>query len=55
VKKSVFRKKYVLKEVYETPVVRPEVKIEPVEVENEKSSILEVGTIKVSRRKKGDE
>lgn len=54
-KKSVFREKYVLKEVYETPVVRPEVKIEPVEAENEKSSILEVGKVKVSRRKKGDE
>ena len=54
-KKSVFREKYVLKEAYETPVVRPEVKIEPVEAENEKSSILEVGKVKVSRRKKGDE
>ena len=52
-KKSVFREKYAVKE--EKPVAVAVEEIAPVSDENEKSSILEVGTIKVSRRKKGDE
>ena len=51
-KKSVFREKYAVKEEKPVAVVAEKV---PVSDENEKSSILEVGTIKVSRRKKGDE
>lgn len=51
-KKSVFRAKYAVKE--EKPVAVVAEKVSKSD-ENEKSSILEVGTIKVSRRKKGDE
>lgn len=51
-KKSVFREKYAVKEL---AVDKTPVKDVSKSDENEKSSILEVGTIKVSRRKKGDE
>lgn len=54
-KKSVFREKYAVKEGKELTVDKTPVKDVSKSDENEKSSILEVGTIKVSRRKKGDE
>lgn len=51
-KKSVFREKYAVKELTADKTPAKDVSKSD---ENEKSSILEVGTIKVSRRKKGDE
>lgn len=49
-KKSVFREKYVVKEVVDKTPAKDVSRND----ENEKSSILEVGPIKVSRRKSGD-
>ena len=50
-KKSVFREKYAVKEAVDKTPAKDVSRSD----ENEKSSILEVGPIKVSRRKKGDE
>lgn len=54
-KKSIFRAKYAVKEEKEIPVVEVKVEDVPENVENENSSILEIGKVKISRRKKGDE
>lgn len=51
-KKSVFRKLYAVKE--EKTVVEEPVEEVSEKAENEKSGILEIETVKVSRRKNGD-